>query len=46
MFELYGLPQRRNADGRHGSTRYVEAHLWCDEPILQVSMQVPESALY
>lgn len=28
-----GLPQDWNADGQHGPERYVEAHVWSDEPI-------------
>lgn len=29
----FGLPQHWNGDGKHGPERYVEAHVWCDEPI-------------
>ena len=28
-----GLPQQWNPDGQLGPERYVEAHVWCDEPI-------------
>lgn len=29
----YGLPQVWNDDGRFGPERYIEAHIWNDEPI-------------
>ena len=29
----YGLPQDWNSDGAHGPSRYVEAHVWCDNVI-------------
>ena len=33
VIEKYGLPQAWNDDGRHGPSRYIEAHIWCDETI-------------
>ena len=33
IINKYGLPQNWNDDGRHGSERYIEAHIWCDETI-------------
>jgi len=33
LIEKYGMPQAWNEDGRHGPERYVEAHIWSDEPI-------------
>ena len=33
VVDKYGLPQSWNDDGRFGPERYVEAHIWCDEPI-------------
>lgn len=33
IIDKYGLPQNWNADGRHGPERYIEAHIWCDEPL-------------
>ena len=33
VIEKYGLPQDWNDDGRFGSERYVEAHIWNDDPI-------------
>ena len=30
-----GLPQDWNSDGTHGYERYIEAHVWTDEPILK-----------
>lgn len=33
IIDRYGLPQDWNADGRHGPERYIEAHIWCDEPL-------------
>ena len=29
----YGLPQDWNNDGAHGPSRYIEAHIWCDDVI-------------
>ena len=29
----YGLPQDWNDDGKFGPERYIEAHIWSDEPI-------------
>ena len=29
----YGLPQEWNDNGEHGPSRYIEAHVWNDEPI-------------
>ena len=29
----YGLPQDWNDDGKHGPERYIEVHVWNDEPI-------------
>jgi len=33
IIEKYGLPQHWNDDGAHGLERYIEAHIWSDEPI-------------
>jgi len=33
IIEKYGLPQHWNDDGAHGPERYIEAHIWSDEPI-------------
>jgi hypothetical protein len=33
LIRLYGLPQDRNPDGAHGPDRYIEAQIWCDEPL-------------
>ena len=33
VIDRYGLPQNWNDDGRFGPERYVEAHIWTDEPI-------------
>lgn len=33
IIEKYGLPQDWNDDGAQGPERYVEAHIWADEPI-------------
>lgn len=33
IIEKYGLPQDWNDDGAHGPERYIEAHIWTDEPI-------------
>lgn len=33
LIERYGWPQEWNADGRSGPERYIEAHVWSDEPI-------------
>ncbi len=33
IIERYGLPQNWNDDGKFGSERYVEAHIWSDETI-------------
>ena len=33
MIDKYGLPQEWNDDGAHGPERYIEAHVWTDEPI-------------
>ena len=33
IIEKYGLPQDWNDDGAHGPERYIEAHVWTDEPI-------------
>ena len=33
IIEKYGLPQEWNDNGEHGPSRYVEAHVWSDEPI-------------
>jgi len=38
IIEKYGLPQEWNDDGQHGPSRYVEAHVWSDEPILRYKM--------
>lgn len=35
IIEKYGLPQDWNNDGKFGPERYVEAHVWNDEPINQ-----------
>ena len=34
IINKYGLPQDWNDDGAHGPERYIEAHIWSDEPIL------------
>ncbi len=33
LVESYGLPQERNADGKLGPDRYIEAQVWSNEPI-------------
>jgi hypothetical protein len=33
VIEKYGLPQAWNDDGQFGPERYIEAHIWCDDPI-------------
>ncbi|MBO4928290.1 MAG: hypothetical protein J5379_08600 [Clostridiales bacterium] len=33
LIEKYGLPQDWNDDGAHGPERYIEVHVWTDEPI-------------
>jgi len=33
IIEKYGLPQDWNDDGAHGSSRYVEAHVWAEETV-------------
>lgn len=33
LIHKYGLPQDWNNDGAHGPERYIEAHIWTDEPI-------------
>lgn len=33
IIDKYGLPQEWNDDGRFGPERYVEAHVWSEEPI-------------
>ena len=34
LINKYGLPQDWNDDGAHGPERYIEAHVWTDEPII------------
>jgi len=34
IINKYGLPQDWNDDGAHGPERYIEAHIWTDEPVL------------
>ena len=33
IIDKYGLPQNWNDDGRFGPERYVEVHVWSDDPI-------------
>ncbi len=33
IIDKYGLPQDWNDDGVHGPERYIEAHVWTDEPV-------------
>ena len=33
IIEKYGYPQDWNNDGAHGPSRYIEAHIWCDDVI-------------
>ena len=33
VIEKYGLPQEWNAEGKFGPERYIEAHLWSDDPV-------------
>jgi len=33
IISKYGLPQNWNNDGAHGPSRYVEAHIWCDDVV-------------
>ena len=33
IIDEYGLPQDWNDDGAHGPERYIEAHVWTDDPI-------------
>ena len=39
IIEKYGLPQDWNDDGSHGPERYIEAHVWCDDPVRQYITQ-------
>lgn len=34
VIEKYGLPQDWNDDGAHGPERYIEAHVWTNDPIV------------
>ena len=34
VIDEYGLPQDWNADGTHGYERYIEVHVWTDEPVM------------
>ncbi len=36
IIDKYGLPQDWNDDGAHGPERYIEAHVWTDEPIVKM----------
>lgn len=33
VIEKYGLPQNWNSEGEYGLERYVEVHVWSDDPI-------------
>ena len=33
IIEKYGLPQIWNDDGSKGPERYIEAHIWTNDPI-------------
>ena len=33
IIDKYGLPQDWNPDGVYGPERYIEAHVWSDDPI-------------
>lgn len=33
IIKKYGLPQEWNSEGKYGSERYIEAHIWSDETI-------------
>ena len=33
IIDKYGLPQDWNHDGKYGSERYIEVHIWSDETI-------------
>ena len=33
LIDRHGFPQDWNADGVHGPERYIEAHVWTEEPI-------------
>ena len=33
IIDKYGLPQEWNAEGKFGPERYIEAHLWSDDPV-------------
>lgn len=33
IIDKYGLPQDWNPDGAFGPERYIEAHVWSDDPI-------------
>lgn len=35
VIKKYGLPQEWNANGEYGPERYIEAHLWSDEPVMK-----------
>ena len=35
----YGLPQDWNGDGSHGPERYIEAHVWTDDPVREYLKQ-------
>lgn len=37
IIDRYGLPQEWNDDGAHGPERYIEAHVWTNEPISQIT---------
>jgi len=36
MIDKYGLPQDWNDDGSKGPERYIEAHVWTDDPIAKI----------
>lgn len=35
IIKKYDLPQNWNDDGKYGPERYIEAHIWNDDPILR-----------
>ena len=42
----YGLPQDWNDDGKFGPERYVEAHVWSEEPVGRYRAQYSRRAQY
>lgn len=43
IIDKYGLPQDWNDDGMDGPERYIEAHVWSDEPICRYKQTKEET---